>query len=241
MLQNIVSKIRLPWLFFTLAVAAILLNLSHWQYERSIEKKIREQKISQYQQQQPASVVKVQQLMADDFDVNDLPMQVTGHFDNEHAYLLDNQTLEGRVGYRVLKVLVSENVRVLVNLGWVAAPKYRDQLPKIDAIDGQHTIRGHIRIIEQNITLANETQHNQWPMRIQQIDLDKISSLIGQKLLPFVLYLDKKEVLGYQKNWQPIVMPWQKHQAYAVQWFALAIAWLSLMCWAAFRHNNKKR
>ena len=76
------------------------------------------------------------------------------------------------------------------------------------------------------------TQPN-WPLRIQQIELDKfsalISPLIDKPLLPFVIYVDQKETLGYKKNWHPMVMPAEKHFGYAFQWAALAIAWLILM------------
>ena len=68
-----------------------------------------------------------------------------------------------------------------------------------------------------------------WPLRVQQIELEKFSKLIGIQLLPFVIYLDTNEALGYEKNWQPIVMPPEKHRAYAFQWLALSIAWLILM------------
>ena len=79
-----------------------------------------------------------------------------------------------------------------------------------------------------------------WPLRVQQIELDKFSQLISKKLLPFVVYLDKNDPVGFKKNWQPIVMPPEKHRAYAFQWFSLAVAWLSLMVWAAIKMNRKE-
>ena len=65
--------------------------------------------------------------------------------------------------------------------------------------------------------------------------------------MPFVVYLDENEALGFVKNWTPIVMPPEKHRAYAFQWFSLAVAWLSLMIWASYRSgrdsdvNNKEK
>jgi cytochrome oxidase assembly protein ShyY1 len=81
-----------------------------------------------------------------------------------------------------------------------------------------------------------------WPLRIQQVELDKFSALTDKQLLPFVVYINEDENLGYKKNWQPIVMPPEKHQAYAFQWFSLAIAWLVLMLWASrkFGQSNSE-
>ena len=118
----------------------------------------------------------------------------------------------------------------------------RNVLPEITAITGQHVITGHVREIEIGIQLqAQDFVNPSWPLRVQQIELDKFSQLIGKKLLPFVVYLDKNEAIGYKKNWQAVVMPPQKHRAYAFQWFSLAAAFLVLMIWASIHHNNNSK
>jgi len=95
--------------------------------------------------------------------------------------------------------------------------------------------------------MAQNFAEKSWPIRIQQIEIDKFSTLINRPLLPFVIMLDKDQTIGYEKNWQPIVMPPEKHRAYAFQWFSLASAWLILMIcasvyWARYddKNNNKK-
>ena len=80
-----------------------------------------------------------------------------------------------------------------------------------------------------------------WPLRVQQIELDKFSLIINRTLLPFVVYVDKNAAIGFEKNWQPIVMPPEKHRAYAFQWFSLAIAWMLLMLWAKFGGKLKRK
>ena len=128
-----------------------------------------------------------------------------------------------------------------MNLGWVQGSIDRNVLPEITPVTGQHTISGHIREIEVGIQLqAQNLTDATWPLRVQQIELDKFSALINKKLLPFVVYLDTKETLGYKKNWQPIVMPPEKHRGYAFQWFSLALAWISLMIWAAIKMTKHK-
>jgi surfeit locus 1 family protein len=132
-------------------------------------------------------------------------------------------------------VLMVDKQNVLVNLGWVQGSINRQELPKIKPLSGEHSIHGNVRLIEVGIQLQEQVFSDvQWPLRIQQVELDKFSTLINRQLLPFVIYLDVDEKIGFEKNWQPIVMPPEKHRAYAFQWFSLAIAWFILMVWAKF-------
>lgn len=233
------TKIRLPWLLFTLAVFFSLIKLGLWQNDRAIEKEQRLSRIAELNQQQSISLSQVMALKnqsannTNDY-INDIPVFLAGEFVPDVLFLLDNQVNKSGLGYRVLQVFRSENQAVLVNLGWVLGSIDRAVLPDITAISGQFKVQGHVRVPEAGIMLAEQllTEKN-WPLRIQQIELDKFSTLLGYKLLPFVVYLDKTESLGYVKNWQPIVMPPEKHRGYAFQWFSLATAWLMLMAWAS--------
>jgi len=227
----------------TLLVFFGLIKLGLWQTARAVEKEQRLLRIATYQKQTALSLQAILQFQASQDDINDLPIQLVGTFDKEKVFLLDNQTNKGRLGYQVLQVLQLEYQSVLINLGWVQGYIDRSKLPDIQPLIGKHTIKGNIRIPEQGILLAEQMfTKNQWPLRVQQIELDKFSQIIAQKLLPFVVYLDKKEGIGFEKNWQPIVMPPEKHRAYAFQWFSLAAAWLLLMISASvwfYKNNNK--
>ncbi|GHE96920.1 SURF1 family protein [Thalassotalea profundi] len=241
---------QLNWLMviFTLLVFAGLIKLGLWQSERAHEKEQRLASIASYKTQEALSFDSFQQVMNKLQDINDIPLQLTGRFDERFIFLHDNQTYKGRLGYRVLQVLKFNDKSVLVNLGWVQGSKDRNILPNIKALTGEYSIKGHIRIVDNGIVLSEETFNEvSWPLRVQQIELNKFSHIINQKLLPFVVYLDKTEVIGFEKNWQPIVMPPEKHRGYAFQWFSLAIAWLVLMIYASLywarydnKNNNKK-
>jgi len=223
---------QLNWLvvIFTLLVFGGLIKLGLWQTSRAVEKEQRLLRISQYKTQEALSLTEVLSLQQINENINDLPVLLKGTFDEEKLFLLDNQTHKGRLGYRALQVLVTDKTAVLVNLGWVEGYIDRSKLPDIKTISGEHTIYGHIRLVEKGIVLSEQNFANpEWPLRIQTIEIDKFSTLIEQKLLPFVVYLDTKESLGFEKNWRPIVMPPEKHRAYAFQWFSLASAWLILM------------
>ena len=241
-LQHKLKLLNWPIVIFTMLVFLLLIKLGFWQIDRALEKEERQQRISELSQQQALSLAQVLALSGLQDGINDLPIQFEGEFDGDKVFLLDNQPDKGRFGYRVYQIIESYDNAILVNLGWVQGAIDRNVLPEITAITGQHAITGHVRKIEIGIQLqAQNFVNSSWPLRVQQIELDKFSQLIGKKLLPFVVYLDKKESIGYKKNWQPIVMPPEKHRAYAFQWFSLAIAWISLMTWAAIKmsKNNK--
>ena len=238
-LVSIQHKLKqLNWLMviFTMLVFSSLIKLGFWQIERALEKEQRQERIQALSQRDALSLAQVKALEGLQDGINDLPIKLTGYFDAEKVFLLDNQPNKGRLGYRVYQIIESNGDTILVNLGWVQGSIDRNVLPEITPVTGQHTISGHIREIEVGIQLQVQNLTDAtWPLRVQQIELDKFSALINKKLLPFVVYLDTKETLGYKKNWQPIVMPPEKHRGYAFQWFSLALAWISLMIWAAIK------
>lgn len=236
------------WLGLTIIVFACLVKLSFWQYNRGFEKEQRAIRITQLNQQSPLTLSEIVKLSKDKQftgkeSINDFPVTITGQFNGDYVFLLDNQVENNSLGYRVLQVVETPTHSVLINLGWVQGSIDRSILPDVTPLHGPHNFQGHVRIVEQGIMLAAQdfTQPS-WPLRVQQIELDKfsalISPLIDKPLLPFVIYVDPKENLGYKKNWHPMVMPAEKHFGYAFQWAALAIAWLILMIY--FRIKTRK-
>ncbi|PKI16476.1 SURF1 family protein [Colwellia sp. 12G3] len=227
------------WLGLTLIVFIGLVKLSFWQYNRGFEKDQRTIRITQLNEESPLTLSEVVKLSKEKQftgkeSINDFPVTINGLFNGDYIFLLDNQVEKSSLGYRVLQVVQTPTYAVLVNLGWVQGSIDRSILPDISPLHGQFTFQGHVRIVEQGIMLQEQdfTQPS-WPLRVQQIELTKfstlISPLIDKPLLPFVIYVDPKESLGYIKNWHPMVMPADKHFGYAFQWAALAIAWLILM------------
>ena len=242
--SSLLAAINWIWLVVTLLVFLLLIKLGAWQSERAIEKEQRLARIEQLlgNEAQDLSVL-LNQFEHSAAMLNDMPVQLVGHFDPEIIFLLDNQPNQGQLGYRVYQVFTHAEQSLLVNLGWVKGSKNRGVLPDVNAISGTMTLTGNIRFIDVGVMLAeqhfNEATHT-WPLRIQQVEIDKISRLINKQLLPFAVFLDKKETVGYQKNWQPVVMPPEKHWGYAFQWFSLAFAWLCLMVWATVKSYKNK-
>lgn len=234
---------------FSLLVFTLLIKLGFWQLDRADQKDLRLDKMQFYQQQATLNLDDILNLLAQkgsekvgDEEFNDLPVRLSGIFDNKHKFLLDNQVHKGNQGYRVIQLFRDEisDVTVLVNLGWVHGGIDRSFIPEIADIKGQIEFSGKIRVMESSMVLEDEIlQSSSWPQRIQVIDINKISRLLAQPLLPFVVYVDNDDSLGYIKEWVPIVMPPEKHRGYAFQWFSLALAWFILMLSASYKSASK--
>lgn len=215
----------------TFAAIVIMLALGLWQLQRANEKQQRLDKLQQRQQRSPynLSQIKQQQNMQKQADIRDFPVHVSGWLRSDQYLLLDNKIHQGQVGYQVLAPMQTDYGLLLVNFGWLPAPATRQQLPQVRLPQGLFHARGRIALPSLN-PMITETQQagQQWPLLIQQIDLKKISQLMGldstqQPLLSFIVQLDADEGSPYVRQWQAVVMPPQKHIAYAVQWFALAL------------------
>ncbi|WP_448212566.1 SURF1 family protein [Colwellia sp. MEBiC06753] len=240
-INRVLAALNWRWCVVTLLVFALLIKLGVWQMNRAQEKEQRLTHIASLigNDFERLDVVLTQLTEAE--SQNDQPVSIIGNFDPNILILKDNQTFNGQLGYRVYQVFYHQDKQaVLVNLGWIAGSRNRGILPDIEPIQGQFTLKGHIRYIEKGIELvAQQYDLVTLPLRVQQIDIAKLSGLFSIQLLPFAIYLDKNEQVGYQKNWQPVVMPPEKHRGYAFQWFSLAIAWLVLMIVAAIKNNKK--
>ncbi len=71
-----------------------------------------------------------------------------------------------------------------------------------------------------------------WPLRVQNLHIDKLSEKMALPLRPWVLQIDPESPVALQQTWTPVVVgPPQKHYAYAVQWFLMALAITGLAGW----------
>ncbi|WP_036827237.1 SURF1 family protein, partial [Photobacterium sanctipauli] len=158
-------------------------------------------------------------------------LTLMGQFDHSKAVLLDNQLYRGRPGYHVLYPFEAKSGWILVNLGWIAAPAYRDQIPMLPEHHGELKVTGIIAPPSNLIELAPEQWTGQWPVRVQNLDMAVLGEKMSVPLQPWVLQIEPDSPIALQQTWQPVVMGPQKHYAYALQWFLLALAVSGLAVW----------
>jgi surfeit locus 1 family protein len=156
---------------------------------------------------------------------------VRGHYDMEHQLLLDNRTYQGHAGYHVLTPLrqADSDKVVLVNRGWVPVGRSRAELPGIPGTDGEILIDGIVKLPLQNVfrLAAVEETNTDWPKVVQQVEMEELEQLLGTKLEPLVLLLDKDDEFGFIRDWKAVYgVTVDKHRAYAAQWFTLTLVLL---------------
>ncbi|WP_237155971.1 SURF1 family protein [Photobacterium phosphoreum] len=213
------------FIIFSIAVVALLLKLSGWQLSRADQK---QQLQSQILERQQTVVTDLAQLPVEPLWHS---IRLEGEFDNQHPILLDNQLYRGRPGYHLYLPFISQQQRVLVNVGWIAAPPYREILPQLPQFNGPQVIQGVIAPAQQLLQFKPDAADGQWPLRVQNIGVDWLSLQLQQPLLPWVIQISASSPLALTQTWQPIVMGPKKHYGYAMQWFLLAIAVVFLCLW----------
>lgn len=209
-----------------LLVFTFLILLGFWQLGRADEKSLflAQQKLSSNKEE-----VELLSLIPDGLDsLRYRKVKITGHYDQDHQFLIDNQIVNGRAGYFVMTplVLTGMNKAVLVNRGWVPLNKERHILPDIKIKSGAKvTLTGRINnfpVVGMKLAGA-EIPSDSWPSVVQLVDINILSTKLGTPLLPFQIELEPALSDGFLRDWKTnsIISP-EKHVAYAVQWFGLA-------------------
>jgi surfeit locus 1 family protein len=227
-------------LLATLVVMAVCLRLAFWQLERAdVKARWLDEQITRSE----AAPLPLRRALTLAEPANH-PIRVTGTFDNDHSILLDNRVLNRVAGYHVLTPLRSEEgATVLVNRGWVARGRDRNRLPTIPAIEGIATVHGFTyQYSDRTFTLAeDDLSQPQWPLRVQKIEIDALSKVLGVELAPFEIRVDPEATLeaGEQmpRVWHDPIMGPERHRGYALQWFAMALAALIFFLAASFRRE----
>lgn len=226
------------WVIITLTAFAILINLSWWQLSRAGEKTAQLTYLAQLQANGAITPADLTLLAA--ADVDGMPLKGQARWLAPYIWLLDNQIVNGKVGYDVIvPVQAAGMVRpVLVNLGWLAGSGSREILPQPE-IASEFALDGLLRIKVDGLMLLgqNAEDHGQWPMRIQQINYAELAQQSGHDVYPALLY--QQRATHFTPHYQPVVLSPEKHRGYALQWLLLAVAVVGVALAASHKGKAK--
>lgn len=232
---------RAPLIVY-LCLLPLLLTLGVWQLNRAEEKRAL---LKLQAQRQTSKVLELSASQPENLESSRYkPVRAIGHYDGNHQFLLDNQVNKGKPGYFVLTPFkLKENSKaVLVNRGWIPLGKSRTDLPDIRVEPDETTVSGRInRFPQVGLKLAGaEMPAKGWPAVVQVIDINVLSTQLGYPLFDFQIELDKTSAYGFTREWQTsAVMTPEKHTAYAVQWFLLALTLTVLFVKYGFNKENE--
>lgn len=251
---------KLPILptIITLLCVVIMFGLGIWQLERKAEKDIRLAQINERQSNRPYKLFELlleQTISNKDADIQDFPVSFSGTAQMDSLFFIDNKIVSGKTGYQlVVPVMTIAGDIVLTNFGWLRGNVRRGQLPSLTSqvtalfSNQSQQFTGVVSYPSIN-TMVSETNiaFGEFPALLQQIDIRQIKQhltatgfLTSGKLFPFVVNLSPQPNSEFVRNWQPVVMSPDKHLGYAVQWFGLGIAALTIYLLSLMKLFNTK-
>ncbi len=210
----------------TAALCALFVYLGHWQWDKGIRRQAEWADFARGAD--PAVELGSQATTA---LTRFQHVEVTGRYDAEHQFLLDNITHDGDAGYEVLTPLALDDGRtVLVDRGWVPFSGYRSRLPdvRLDAT-APVTLTGRVdRLPAPGLALGRTPPPagNHWPKVTSFPDMGQLAAALGlgreRRLEQRIVLLDPTAPNGYVRDWQPPGISPIRNLAYGIQWWAFA-------------------
>ncbi|MBW5290074.1 MAG: Cytochrome oxidase biogenesis protein Surf1, facilitates heme A insertion [Candidatus Ruthia sp. Asou_11_S2] len=212
------------------------MSLGFWQLERADEKRAIEHEIVLAQQSPAQLVTNVDELL----NKEHYQALLKGHYDTNKQFIYDNQIVKGNAGYYVLTpFILSDKTAILVNRGFVPWYGKREQLADIRLDSLPRIIKvGLIKPIER-IKLKHQSIKPNFPILIQSLNLDELSTLSDYQIVAMLARLDVKASDGFFRQWQPFYGNVDKHLGYALQWFLMALV-LGIIALRLLMKKNKK-
>jgi len=221
-------KIKLAPAIATAIVLPILMTLGFWQLDRA---EIKQHALNTYKARTEQAAIK---LSANDkpasINLDELQyasLEVTGHYDTKHSFLIDNRVHQQQVGFYVVTPFLVENSNnvILVNRGWIKAKRYRTELPDFSTNNQKLSLKGVAYSPSKNFFAVENVkiESQAFPLIIQNINFLAISEVLGKDIYPFLLRLDPKDKTGFIREWKVITSSPEKSQSYAAQWFTMAL------------------
>jgi surfeit locus 1 family protein len=163
----------------------------------------------------------------------DRPATARGHWLADKTLFLDNKIYRSRPGYHVLTPLQlsGSDAVILVNRGWIGAPRLRSDSPAVATPAGEIEVSGVTRSFETRIFELQESEP-EGPLwqHIREADYRQRS---GLEALPVILLQTTGESDGLARDWGSADNPGTKHYGYAAMWlvFALMAVAYGLFAW----------
>lgn len=202
-------------LLFALALL-LLLSLGVWQLNRGWQKS---HIVSQLAS--PSQDYQMLEKIPTDFTALEYrSVSLQGQWQNEQVFLLANRIYQQQLGYEVFTAFrLTSGQLLLINRGWIAL----NQAKTLRA--ATNPPQGILYAPKKGYTLgeAITDYSNQWPKVSLYWDNAAFNQVLGEPILPLVLVLDQQHPASFTRIWQPVVVTPERHYAYAMQWFGLAL------------------
>lgn len=217
---------------------ALFVRLGFWQMQRADEKTRMLIAKAEQAKQAPVTWIGDKQLPKQYQQV-----RLTGHY-LPKVFLLDNQHHDHQFGFDVLTPFELSNKKVvLVDRGWVAGDSMRQSFPNVEIPKGVLQLQGAVYFPSTNNWVLGpdfEEKENKITI-LERINTKFITQILQKSVYPFIIRLDKDQAYGFIREWAVVSMPPQRHLAYALQWFAMALVILIIFVALNLKKIDEKK
>ena len=198
---------------------AVLLSLGFWQLQRAEDKRAVLQARDTQRAMPALQISSVQQSLPEFRAVT-----VSGQFDAERFWLLENRIHQGRYGFEVVSPFeLTGGETLLVHRGWIPGDRSRREIPTVETPAGLLEITGYIDAgSATGFELSGASVDAGWPKRVQWLPVARAEAALDRPLPDVLLRLQAGEPGMFVNTYQAVNMPPEKHVGYAVQWFGMA-------------------
>ncbi len=223
-----------------LVLLPLMVFLGFWQLSRGQEKQALLQSYAERRAAQPISVAQLAAVADPAFR----RVQLRGEFDAGHSVLLDNRMRDGKAGVELLQPFHDQasGQWLLLNRGWLPWPSRRTP-PQFSTPEQILDVQAWVyESPGAPFQLSADPLDAPWPRLVTAVMPAKLWVELGREG-----FADEVRIApgpaAYQADW-PLIstgMGPEKHTAYAVQWFAMALALLGLYLYLGWHTAQEKR
>ena len=204
-----------------IATLVLLISLGFWQLDRADEKRAIEDQIDSANSGDVEFVTSVEFLKDKEY----YHVRLQGSYIGDKQFIYDNQIVDQISGYYVLTpfILKGASKAILINRGFIPWSGRRDKLADIDIGEKLTEVKVQISIPVKRMELEVSETIGDFPVLIQALDLDEMSTIAALDFVSVVGLLSPESENGFVRQWEPYAGSIERHIGYAIQWFLMAL------------------
>jgi len=222
-------QLRINWLILGAVVFTVLgfVRLGFWQLDRAREKLAAQEAFERQQLEQalPIENLDTAALEEQPEALRNRHVALRGEYFNERTILVLAQFFDDQIGYEVVTPfrLESDARLVLVSRGWTSGILPPDTPPNLRPVDGPVEVTAQIRVPDRDVrVIPSRIDASVWPLRVRQIEIDVLESILGEPLFPYLVRLTEDQPGMLVRHWPETNVDIDTHLSYALQWFTFA-------------------
>jgi len=198
----------------------LLISLGFWQLDRADEKRAIEDQIASANSGDVELVTSAEFLKDKEY----YHVRLQGSYIDDKQFIYDNQIVDQISGYYVLTpfILKGASKAVLINRGFIPWSGRRDKLANVDIGEKLTEVKVQVSIPIKRIELKVSETTGDFPVLIQALDLDEMSTIASLDFASAVGLLSPESENGFVRQWEPYTGSIERHIGYAIQWFLMA-------------------